>query len=371
MSNLNITIYKKLLVVILLLSFSFSKAQQTANSIEINLQKSISTFSANNNPLQGDAYGMEFIYHVSMANSTRQWARDLKLKSVDFIFNYKDMTQITRINNPIKGEYGDSYGLLVGLTKPVLKIDNVELDFNAAFGLVYAGQTWFTNQNPLIGSKLNTSAKAGLKLNVPVSSKTKLAANIDILHYSNGGTRVPNNGMNIANIGLGVATNIGAARPLENTSPIAENYKTHTFDLGIGAGRRGVWQSRDGLWRTALYGGYNYRLASYLALGAGVDAIYYHTIYDPNRQAETYQSNASSFKRWRVGAALGPDLWMGKVAIMAKYGYYVYYDSLKPIKTYWTAGGKYKLNDWLALQAKIYIHKTEADFVGFGLMFTK
>ncbi|MOA58038.1 hypothetical protein D3C78_1823460 [compost metagenome] len=61
---------------------------------------------------------------------------------------------------------------------------------------------------------------------------------------------------------------------------------------------------------------------------------------------------------------------MGRLAMMAKYGYYLHYNSLKDIKTYWTAGLKYNVVDWAAIQAKIYIHQTEADFVGFGFLIT-
>ena len=349
-----------------------ASAQNNFNSLELNLQKSIGLFSADNHKLQGEAYGGEISYHINTIRSRSAWIQDLGVKSVDFIFNYKNMDQINRVLVPIKGEYGDSYALLGGITLPLLHVGKASLDFAPAFGLLYASETWFTNQNPLLGSKLNFAARAALKLNVPVAEKTALTASLDILHYSNGGFRVPNNGMNLANLGIGVKQYLNFKSGNESKSTDVDNsYAKHSFDFGVGVGRRGVYKSKDFLYRTGLYLGYNYRFASYMAIGTGVDAVYYHTLYDVNRNAETYQSNATSLARWRVGAAVGPDFWMGDLAIMAKYGYYIYYDSLKPIKTYWTAGAKYKLNNWLALQGKIYIHQTEADYIGFGLMFTK
>jgi hypothetical protein len=351
--------------------FGNSQAQQNAHTLELNLQKAISSFSANQNKLQGSAYGGELIFHYNINREPRRWSSDLGIKSIDVIFNYKRMDDVTRIAAPQNGEFGDSYGLLGGLTFPLLNISKAELQFTPGFGVLYAGESWFSNQNPVVGSKLNFGLKAGLKLNVPISKKTEVSANLDVLHYSNGGTRVPNNGLNVVSVGLSVARALNENIEVEKPSFEKETFKKHSLDLGVNVGRRGVYQSRDGLWRTGLYGGYNYRFTSYLAFGAGVDAVYYHTIYDPNRNLETYQSKASSFDRWRVGAAVGPDLWMGNLAFMAKYGYYIHYNSLLPVNTYWTAGVKYKLNSNLALQSKIYIHGTEADFVGFGLMFTK
>ncbi|WP_343531388.1 acyloxyacyl hydrolase [Pedobacter sp.] len=346
-------------------------AQRNSHSLELNLQRSIDNFSADKNFLQGATYGGELIYHYNVNRSPKKWSSDLGIKSIDVIFNYKHMTNVTRIANPQKGEFGDAYSLLGGLTFPLLDLNKVELAFTPGFGILYAGESWYSNQNPIVGSRLNFGLKAGLKASVPINEKTAISANLDILHYSNGGTRVPNNGLNTVSVGLSVIRALNNNIEVKTTSFEDEGYKKHSFDFGINIGRRGVYQSRDGLYKTGLYGGYNYHLTSYLAIGAGIDAVYYYTIYDPNRILETFQSKASSLDRWRVGAAIGPDLWMGKLAFIAKYGYYIHYNSLLPVKTYWTAGVRYKLNNWLGLQSKIYIHQTEADYVGFGLMFTR
>lgn len=366
----NLSIYKVFFVGVLCFPL-FSTAQQNAHTLELNLQKGINSFSANQNKLQGGAYGGELSYHYNVNRQPKKWSSDLGIRSIDVTFNYKRMADVTRIANPMEGEFGDTYALLGGLTFPLFNVSKVDVAFTPGFGILYAGESWFSNQNPVVGSKLNFGLKAGLKASVPISKKMAVAANLDVLHYSNGGTRVPNNGLNVVSVGLSVSRALNEDVEVSKPSFGKEENKKHSFDFGVNVGRRGVYQSRDGLWRTGLYGGYNYRLTSYLALGGGVDAVYYHTIYDPNRVLETYQSKASSFDKWRVGAAVGPDLWMGNLAFMAKYGYYIHYNSLLPVNTYWTAGVKYKLNNNLALQSKIYIHGTEADFVGFGLMFTK
>ncbi len=371
MSAHSFTFVKFIILFVFIIATSSVCAQRSAHSLELNLQRSIDNFSANKNFLQGTAYGGELIYHFNVNRNPRKWSNDLGIKSIDIIFNYKRMANITRVADPQKGEFGDTFSLLGGLTFPILDVNKVELAFTPGLGILYAGESWFSNQNPIVGSKLNLGLKAGLKASVPLNEKTAVSANLDVLHYSNGGTRVPNNGLNTVSIGLSVTRALNDNVEVKASTFENENYKKHSIELGINVGRRGVYQSRGGLYKTGLYGGYNYRLNSYLALGAGVDAIYYFTIYDPNRDLETFQSKASSLGRWRVGAAIGPDLWMGKLGVMAKYGYYIHYDSLLPVKTYWTAGVRYKLNNWLGLQAKGYIHQTEADYVGFGLIFTK
>lgn len=364
---------------LLLLSLSFfaitTSAQENvtaSNSIEFTPQVSLGVFTAQNK-LTGTAYGGELIYHMNTTTNPRPWMKVLNVKSLDLVFNYKNMGDIVMVSDPRPNRFGDSYALLGALSFSLLKVNKTELLVTPGLGLGYLGETWFTNENVLIGSHLNFSSRIAMKLNTQIARSTKLSAGIDILHFSNAGTRVPNNGMNVSSVSLGIVQALGMKCTVKaDTSswrkPLA--YKKHSVDFGVNIGRRGVYRSKDGLYKTGLYAGYNYRLNSVFGLSTGVDAVYYHSIYDPLRNAETYQSNASSFDRWRVGMAVGPDLWMGRMALMAKYGYYLHYDSLKDIKTYWTAGLKYNVLDWAAVQAKIYVHKTEADFVGLGFLIT-
>jgi len=344
----------------------------TRNSIEFTPQMSLGVFTAQNK-LSGTAYGGELIYHLNTTGNPRPWMKMLNLKSLDLVFNYKDMSDIIMVSDPRPDRFGDSYALLAALNFSLLKTGSTEVLVSPGLGLGYLGETWFTNENVLVGSHLNFSSRIGLKVATQIAPSTKLSAGIDILHFSNAGTRVPNNGMNVSSASIGIIQSLSTKQKVagDTTSwrkPL--DFKKHSVDFGINFGRRGVYRSKEGLYKTGLYVGYNYRLNSVLGLGTGVDAVYYHTIYDPIRNGETYQSNASSFDRWRVGAAFGPDLWMGRLAMMAKYGYYLHFNSLKDINTYWTAGLKYNVVDWAAIQAKIYIHQTEADFVGFGFLFT-
>lgn len=367
----------KAYILVLFLSFLMVAgdlhAQETAdsrNSIEFSPQVSLGVFTAQNK-LTGTAYGGELIYHMSTIAHPRPWMKMLNLKSLDLVFNYKNMGDIVMVSDPRPRRFGDSYALIAALNFSLFKTKSTELFVTPGLGMGYLGETWFTNQNVLVGSHLNFSSRIALKLATRIGPSTKLAAGLDILHFSNGGTRVPNNGMNISSVSFGLVQSLKSSLDRDTASwrkPM--DYKKHSIDIGINIGRRGVYRSKDGLYKTGLYAGYNYRLNTVLGFGAGVDAVYYHTIYDPLRNVETFQSKASSFDRWRIGLAVGPDLWMGRLGLMVKYGYYLHYNSLMENKTYWTPGLKYNVLDWAAVQAKIYIHQTEADFVGFGFIFT-
>jgi hypothetical protein len=361
--------FLSLLFLSALFSSVYAQEKTYSNSIEISPQVSVGVFTANRK-LTGTAYGGEILYHINTVDNTSKWMQSMRLKSIDLIFNYKNMRDVRLVDDPKEGLFGDSYALLAGLNVSVLKLGKTELLFSPAFGVGYAAKTFFTNGNPLIGSHTNFTSRAGLKIATWVSQSTQITAGIDILHYSNAAVRVPNNGMNTANVSLGIVQAIGKNIAPDSSKASDFQHRKHSFDIGVNMGRRGVYQSKEGYFRTGLYAGYNYRLSPILALSSGVDAVYYHSVFDPNDFNRTYQSFATSYEHWRVGAAIGPDIWMGRLALMMKYGYYLHYNSYRDNHTYWTAGMKYSELDWEAVQAKIYIHKTEADFVGFGFIFT-
>ncbi|TCC95470.1 acyloxyacyl hydrolase [Pedobacter hiemivivus] len=348
------------------------EVQSVRNSIEFSPQVSLAVFTADHK-LRGTAYGGELIYHMNTVASHRPWMRMLNLNSLDLVFNYKNMSDIVMVSDPRPNRFGDSYALIAALNFSLLKTKGSELLLTPGFGLGYLGETWFTNENILVGSHINFSSRIALKLSTQIGPSTKLLAGVDVLHFSNAGIRVPNKGMNVSSVSLGIAQSLGVKKVVNDTASWRKpaEYKMHSVDVGVNIGRRGVYRSKDGLYKTGLYAGYNYRLDAVLGLSAGLDAVYYHTIYDPLKNDQTYQSKASSFDRWRVGVAIGPDLWLGRLGLMTKYGYYLHYHSLTNIKTYWTTGLKYQVAEGLAVQAKMYLHQSEADFVGFGLMVTR
>jgi len=352
-----------------ILTFSRLQAQEESrNSIEFIPQTSIAVFTAQQK-LSGTAYGGELLYHFNTEKNASTWMRGMGLKSIDLVFNYKNMSKIKLVSDPKPDTFGDSYALLAGLNISLLKLNRTEVLFSPAFGLGYLGETFFSNGNPLVGSHINFGSRLSLKIASQVGPNTQIAAGLDVLHFSNAAFRVPNNGINSSNVSLGIIQALKFITKKRDSLSLA-GYKKHSVDLGINIGRRGVYQSKEARFRTGLYAGYNYRLGPILGLSSGIDAVYYHSVYDPNDNAGTYQSFATSYDHWRVGAALGPDIWMGELALMVKYGYYLHYNSLRDNHTYWTAGMKYRIWDWAAVQAKIYVHKTEADFVGFGFLFT-
>lgn len=357
--------------VFFLLLLRGSLCAQYRNSLEFSPDYALKMFTANDQ-LSGAAFGWEMMYSWNRFNKAKDWRHSLRVEGVDLILNVQNMRQVTlvRPTEKLSPFAMDAFALLAGLTINLAKLGNTEIFFSPAFGLGYLSQTYFTNKNPLVGGHVNFASRAGLKWRIPLTESVSLNPGAQVLHYSNAAYRVPNRGINGLFFNLGLSHQIKSISACTDTSLSQQkHYKKHILEFGIAAGRRGIFQSKEGLHRAAFYGGYSYRRNQVLAWSAGVDAIYQPTVFDPQDFVRTYQSKASSFDHWRLGAAIGPDIWMGDLALGLKYGYYLHFNSYHQVNTYLTAGFKYTVLPQIALQAKVFVHQSEADFVGFGLLF--
>jgi hypothetical protein len=371
----SIFMFKKVVLFMLLQSpcYLAAVAQEVPNGLEIGVQSSLQPFTAGRT-LTGRTYGGMLTYHLVTPNVTGSWPQRLNVKSLDFQLNYSNMQNLRISGETESPSLGSSYALMAGLHVSIAKFKGTALYFAPAFGLGYLSETYFTNGNPLIGSHFNLSSKAVLKLVTPVSPRTSVSGEIGILHISNAGFRIPNSGINSFNVGIGLIRAINLPSPSVTGDSLSwgrRPFNRHSVSFGIGIGKRGAFKSKENFYRNTMFAGYSYRLNSVLGLGTGLDAVYYHTPLDPDNFDRTFQSYSTSYDRWRTGIELGPDLWLGRLAVSAKYGYYLHFNSYnKDIDTYWTVGLKYSVLNWAALQAKTFMHKTEADFTSFGLLFT-
>ncbi len=319
-------------------------------------------------PLRGYAFGTEFAFNFDMANNKADYVRLLNIKSIDLAGSYRNFQYVSlKVQPPQDLRLGSAYSLLGRLDIQIFKFSKTQLFFCPAFGFSYVSQTFFTNGNPLIGSHLNLGAQLGFKVSTPLSNTFAIKAGADIFHFSNVAYFTPNYGVNSNSISLSLVK-ILPTTLIKNDYAI-QDYAKNSLELSVDIGRRGASRSNKGYYKSGLYAGYSYRLSTLISLKTGLDAIYYHSVFDPNHVEETSQGYGTSYDRWRTGLNAGVDIWLGHFAILGDYGYYLHFKSTYPTKWYWNAGLKYHVRPWLAVQGKAYINHTQADVLGLGLLF--
>ena len=359
------------------------------NSISVTGFYGLKIFSAEKNYMAGNYWGTEVAYNLNLKNNLSDWVKMLNAKNLSFAFSYFNLDNVYLTQKAgTKGFLGDDYSLFSRLELSIIQFDKVDFLLTPGFGLTYATKTYRTNYNPLIGSHINLGAQIGLKLETPVSASTKIQLGLNFFHYSNAAFKLPNDGVNTINSSIGIISDIGYKETPHKTLAFNIDNKS-AFEFGLGLGHRGLLQivqqklspadsikqeyAVSHLNNAGFYAGYNYRLNSLLSIKAATDVVYYFVTYNAVNylsKISTSQELGTSYDKFSVGTSLGGDIWLGRFVFEADYGYYLHLKyGQTPIYTYWNFGAKYYLTNWLALEAKEYLHGTEAHYANFGLLF--
>src|SRR3546814_17912305 len=117
------------------------------------------------------------------------------------------------------------------------------------------------------------------------------------------------------------------------------------------------------MFKSGNYAGYNYRLKPLIDIKGVLNAVYYYTVFDPERHRETYQHYGTSYDRWRLGLSLGAAVKMGRFEVKGLFGRYLHYNSYHDIHYYWNSGLSYFFTPHLGMQSTLHMHRFQADFV--------
>src|SRR5260221_7079660 len=242
----------KLLINILTLLVTFSintNAQTNSDKIEITPIEGIKIFTPNKYSIQGKIWGGELAYHFNMNNNKLDYVKLLGINSIDIAASYRNLQSLIIDNNPAsKGSLGDAYSVIGRLEMQLFKAGPVKLLFTPGVGVTYSTVSYFTNNNPLVGSRVNLTTQVGMKLFSSITSSTGIQVGADLFHYSNGGERLPNNGINALNISIGIVQNINQTGPSTPQEPFQYNY-TNSLEFGGDFGERSVFASKKALFR--------------------------------------------------------------------------------------------------------------------------
>lgn len=217
---------------------------------------------------------------------------------------------------------------------PRLSFD-YEWNFGASFGWKKFDD-YHNSQNMAIGSKINAYINLGFFLNWQIHSQWKLAAGVDLTHFSNGNTHYPNGGLNVIGGKIGVVRTFGDATDI--AGPMAPSrlfIKPHvSYDLVLyGATRKKGFVKND--IPTLVPGSFGiaglnfapmYNFNNYFRAGLSVDAQYDESANIKDYKLDdTYREDIKFHrppfrKQFAVGMSLRAELVMPIFSINAGIG---------------------------------------------------
>lgn len=360
--------FRKTLFILLWLNVHASFAQQAPHhALSLSAVLGAHILPENDRALNDAITGFDFTYGTDLSSRDERWVHILNARRFGIGLFFRDLNRLDGHLDTSANSFGKAYGATMSVSFQLAKAGPFTFNFVPSAGLSYISKSYFTHpDNRFIGSHLNQVLKAALQLEVPLGASWDLLADMHLLHLSNGGFNIPNSGINSANVSLGVQSRFGK-QPERGHKSNFKALERNTIEFTAGIGRRGVYEQKSGMAKSAFYGGYNYRLNEVFDLRGGLNAVYYHTVFDPDRNNETYQHYGTSYDPWRIGLSLGLGMRMNRVELKGMVGRYLHYNSLHDISYYWNAGGLYYLSPRLGIQSTLHMHRFQADFVDLGL----
>lgn len=143
------------------------------------------------------------IYELSfqkVTNGANQWETYYFYPSFGVTFLYSGLGHI--------GSIGEAYALYPFINFSLNKSKINQLKFRFGLGLGYLTKKYdrYENyQNTSIGSHLNAAISLNFEYRRQVTERLAMSVFAGLVHFSNGSTRVPNNGLNIVTAGLTAA----------------------------------------------------------------------------------------------------------------------------------------------------------------------
>lgn len=217
---------------------------------------------------------------------------------------------------------------------PRLSFD-YEWNFGASFGWKKYDKR-YNPQNDAIGSKINAYINLGFVLNWQLHPQWKLAAGVDLTHFSNGNTHYPNGGLNVIGGRIGVVRTFGAEDDTFGAIvPGRLSVKPHvSYDLMVYGATRKRGFIKDGT-PSLVPGSFGivglnfapmYNLNNYFRAGISVDAQYDESANIKDYKLEGNYSGDLKFHRppfreqFAVGLSLRAELVMPIFSINAGIG---------------------------------------------------
>ena len=316
-------------------------------------------------------YGGQIRLIKDISQSEQDWARILQAKRVSYGLSWHNLDGLKERINGVDYPGGMAFAASTEVDFQLLKLGKLKLFATPGIGLAYLSETIFTQPaTKTIGSHMNLMLTGELGLEYPLSSRTAISAGSGIQHFSNTGISIPNGGWN--SIVGNIAVKTGLPGVDLHGDRIKENphLQRNNIEVWLGMGARGKYRTKDKKFlRTGMYAGYNYYLNPALSLKMGSHLVYYHTVYDPRSEGDTFQYYGSSFDRVRWGLATGVDVSMNRLVFNLMYGKYLHYNSAHHIQWYWVTGLRYYLSPNIGFQFTINLHRAQSDYANWGLIF--
>lgn len=273
-------------------------------------------------------------------------------------------------------ELGRAFAIIPRMTFNCLKSERHQINFKLGIGIGYLTQKYDVVDNPkntFIGSHVNAAIDIAVDYSYMITNRLGASAFLGFTHFSNGSSRSPNNGINIAHAGIGVKCFLnGPKQRISKQQSDNQQYKswkkknislTFAFsysqkDIKEFIGYKKSWSVYN-IHINALK-----RLTEMSKVGLGFDLVYDMTDKEVLRQDGIDFTDIEILK---PGISAAYELTFGNTSFVFNFGCHIAGKDLCEGRVYQKLG--MTQNIWRGVFATISLttHYGWADYIGFGI----
>ena len=269
----------------------------------------------------------------------------------------------TDLGNPdILGKSHSLFGFING---NLFRKKRYSLRYNFELGASYLTKSFDIQTNHLnfvIGTPFNIHANLLIENRYDISNQIQVFSGIGLYHFSNGGTKQPNLGINVANLSVGLKYFLNKETNELKETELPEYNKKFNFFLLLNTGGKGndpagvkSYLSTSFHFNAGRQLGYKYRL------GAGTDFIF-RNIKEADFDG-SLPADSLNLDRYYCGIHISNDIIFGKLYFTVQQGIYVYPQN----SLYNRFGFRYKIGKHFAVSTTLFTHVFNAKRIEVGL----
>lgn len=255
------------------------------------------------------------------------------------------------------------------LNLPLIKTNSYTGSFRFGAGLGFISKPFNIETNPkntILGTRMDAFLNFGLQNEVKLSDHISLDAGLGFIHLSNGGTVLPNLGLNTPNLFAGIRYAFGTPevdkRVLTDTIKKTWSFSAYTtFAI-----KQAPWVDGDFYGINLLQLETLKRISRNHTFGAGLLAIHNRTL----RYFEMESPNeVVRHHKFQLGIYAAYEHLLGKISIPVHLGFYAYNrDKYLPVFTQF--GIRYKLTTHWKTELLLKSHGGQAEYINAGIGYT-
>jgi hypothetical protein len=241
-----------------------------------------------------------------------------------------------------------------------------EVKFGAGIGYIEKPFDRVNNyKNLAIGSSFNALISANSQLSIQLNNKLSTSLGLSIIHFSNGAFTMPNLGINILSLNMGMAYRFGENKTQFDVK-IEERERTWSKNVTLGFGLKEILPVEGPKYFTTTTS-FNFMKvrSNKSTFGVGLDLFYNSSL--TQLIAQDTSKTQTNFDNFRGGLTVIYSLDFGKFSTLLQLGGYFFAKEKKKGLIYNRLTTRYHLNDKVFINLGLKTHIAVADFVEVGV----